>query len=1207
MTPSQKPKFCHLHVHSEYSIMDGTIVIKKLMKELKARGHSHVALTDHSNMHGAVEFYLAAKSAGITPILGCEVYHEGVPESGELKNSQGKKEEPEPFHLVVLAKNTDGYKSLLKVVSSAYIGDNLKEVPVISQEDLGRESHELVALSSCLRGEFGTLVRKLRALLGSDEFRVDPSDPKIGPVSKALKAHVDRMLEVFGKDHYYVELIDNNLLEQKLILPDLVAAARHFDLPLVASNDAHYLAADFSETHSLAVAIKNGLTMNSIRDRLYQADFHLASDEVMVERFSKWPEAISNTMKIAEMCSHAEIKMDTSYLPKIDVPNGMTSADLLKKLTYEGLEKRFELISLPEDQKKTYRDRVDFELNVINNMGFPDYFLIVHDFIAWSKKQGIPVGPGRGSGAGSLVAYALTITNIDPIPYNLIFERFLNPDRVSLPDFDIDFCQWRREEVINYCIEKYGSENVAQITTFGKMQAKGAVKSVGRGMNLGFNRVDRFTKLFPPDLGITLTEALEKEPRLKEEMAKDESLKECMDSALRLEGLVSHTSVHAAGLVISDGKMTDYVPIYTTDGSAFITQYEMKPAEKVGLVKFDFLGLKTLTVIDQAIKLMKEGKVVSDDFSIDDIPMSDSKVYGMLSQGHTCGIFQCESSGMTQLIKKLKPSCFEDIIALVALFRPGPLGSGMVDDFIERKHGRQKIEYLHPELEEPLADTYGMILYQEQVQKIAANLANYTLGEADLLRRAMGKKIPEEMAQQRERFLNGSKENKIDPKLAEQIFDLMAEFAKYGFNKSHSAAYGLVSYQTAYLKYYFPEQFMAASMTCDMDNTDKIKRYVEDLRRMKIKLLSPDLKVSRSDFWVPKKGEVSFALSAVKGLGSVAVKPLLAERAESGNFESLAELAKRMDLGKLGKKNLELLMTVGALDYLGIKRSELVKLVLPLVTFSSEYHENKSCGQVSLFDLGADEDSEEEEQEEIGLPWDEEALRLSSKEGLWDSEDLFKEKNFLGVFVAGHPLDFFKEDMPSFGSYIKDFPDILKRGSGNSPRPRVEVSLVALLSVFNKRRTKKGTLMAAFRLEQPDAHIEAVAFEKTLERLTLPEPGTMVWVKGFLEPGFDGGDLRFALNEIKPLESVREDMLKALNLSFEYDREGSSQEEAIGELFSLVNENQGICDLSFTLSYGKSYIRLKSAEDFSVCPSNEFVAGVKKLPLKNLKLSYVKG
>ena len=1018
------------------------------------------------------------------------------------------------------------------------------------------------------------------------------------------------MHKIFGEGNYYVELINNNLPEQKRLLPDLVAVAKHFSLPLVASQDAHYLHEDFAETHALAIAIKNGVTMNDLRGRLRKTEFHLASDEQMEQRFAHWPEAISNTMEVARKCSDVQIKMDTYYLPKINFEEGMSSQDTLKKVAYEGLEERFKQLqpiygdSFDEAKKQSYRERVDYELSVINKMGFPDYFLIVQDFIAWSKSQGIPVGPGRGSGAGSLVAYALTITDIDPIPYNLIFERFLNPERVSLPDFDVDFCQWRREEVIKYCIDKYGSKNVAQITTFGKMQAKGAVKSVGRALNLSFNRVDRFTKLFPPDLGITLTEALEKEPILKQEMNKDDSLKECMDYALKLEGLVSHTSVHAAGLVISDGNMTNYVPVYTTDGESYITQYEMKPAEKVGLVKFDFLGLKTLTVIDQAIKLMRNNKVVDYSFSISNIRLDDDKVYKMLSEGHTCGIFQCESQGMTQLIQKLKPSCFEDIIALVALFRPGPLGSGMVDDFIERKHGRQKIQHLHPILEPILADTYGMILYQEQVQKIAANMANYSLGEADLLRRAMGKKIPEEMAKQKTRFLEGASANDIDPKLAEQIFDLMAEFAKYGFNKSHSAAYGLITYQTAFIKHYYPEQFLAASMTCDMDNTDKIKRYVEDCHRLKIKLLNPDLHESKTEFWVPRPMEISFALAGIKGMGAAVIEPLLKERQENGPFQSLGDLTKRVDLSRLGKKNLELLMATGALDGFKVSRKDLILLIPELVKLSSNIHESQSSGQVGLFDMADESSDEDSNQEMVGLPWDEEELRKKCAGVLWDVEDLFYEKKLLGVFVSGHPISFYKEDVMSLGVLIKNFPTLLSNKESGR-RGRVNLGFVALLAASNKRRTKRGSLMASFRLEQGNTYIEAVAFEKVLDTLQVPEANTFVWVKGNLENSFNDNSIRFTIEEMCPLEEKRIERVKKLTLAFD-GKELSPQHDKLSTgLYQKVLENTGNCELEFVVNQDKDFVKIKVHEGYKVRLSDNFMAGAKKLALKNLKLSYV--
>ena len=934
-----------LHVHSEYSLLDGSIRTKDLINRAKQLGQTHCALTDHGNMHGAVEFYLEAKKAGIIPIVGCEVYHQGQAETLELAKEMGKSApEVGAFHLPVLAENTQGYHSLLKLVSSGYLDGNYEKVPIISEKSLDRHNQNIVALSGCLKGEMGFWIKEMRKAHGQEGPLAFAVDHKLtGPMYGCLSALVQKMLKRFGKGNFYVELSHNNLPGQINLLPDLVAAAEHFQLPIVATADIHYLDKDFMDTHALAVAIKNSLTLNHIKGRLRNAQFHFPSNEEMHEHFSQWPEALKNTQKIAAQCSSLEIKMDTYFLPKIDLGNQESPKMALQRLAHAGLQERFHVLKksygdeLNESKMEEYRARLNYELKVIIQMGFPDYFLIVQDFINWAKRNGIPVGPGRGSGAGSLVAYALKITDLDPIPYNLIFERFLNPERVSMPDFDVDFCQWRREEVIQYCVQKYGSENVAQITTFGKMQAKGAIKSVGRAMNLGYTRVDQFTKLFPPDLGITLKDALEQEPRLQEEMEKDDALKECMNSALQLEGLASHTSVHAAGLVISDGSMTNYVPVYTVDGNSYITQYEMKPTEKVGLVKFDFLGLKTLTVIDKAVHLIKNS--VNAQININDIPLDDAKVYEMLSLGHTVGIFQCESAGITQLILKLKPSTFEDVIALVALFRPGPLGSGMVDDFVERKHGRQKITYPHPSLEPILKDTYGMILYQEQVQKIAAVLANYSLGEADLLRRAMGKKIPEEMAKQKSRFISGALENSIEHTLAEEIFDLMAEFAKYGFNKSHSAAYGLVSYQTAFLKTHYPEQFLAASMTCDMDHTDKLVRYVEDCLRCGFEVLPPNINRSFKDFDVPGKNKVGFALAAIKGVGETVLQALILEREQKGTYKDLIDLSHRLNLSNLGKKTLQLLITAGALDSFGYARKDLEKIVPELVSYSQKYHE----------------------------------------------------------------------------------------------------------------------------------------------------------------------------------------------------------------------------------------------------------------------------
>lgn len=1212
MQDTEEPrKFIHLHVHSEYSLMDGTIRIKDLVQEAKNRGHSHVALTDHANMHGAVAFYMKAKEEGITPIVGCEIFHA----HSNLLEKLSKEEEweyPEigAFHLVLLAKNTQGYKHLMKIVSSGYLGDSFKEMPITPRSMFFQYGDQLIVLSGCLKGEFGFLVQKLRQSQGSEKSLFEDLNEKSRNIYAALESHVKEMLAAFGESNYFVELMDNGLPEQKSLIEDLVGCARHFSLPIVATADAHYQEKDFADIHSLAVAIKNGLTLGHIKDRLQNTHFHLCTDAEMIELFARYPEAIANTVKIAEQCSGLEIKMDTYYLPKIDLGTTESPTEALIRLAHEGLEERFPFIatfyegSFDEEKKKVYKERLEFELKVIIQMGFPDYFLIVQDFINWAKRRGIPVGPGRGSGAGSLVAYALKITDLDPIPYNLIFERFLNPSRVSMPDFDVDFCQWRREEVIQYCVNKYGVDQVAQITTFGKLQAKGAVKSVGRAMNISYNKVDQFTKIFPPDLGITIQNALDMEPRLKQEMEKDDLLNECIEAALKIEGLASHTSVHAAGLVISDGPMTDYVPVYTTDGKSLITQYEMKPTEKVGLVKFDFLGLKTLTVISKALQLIKKNLGVTVDLS--KISMKDEKVFKLLSDGNTVGIFQCESTGMTQLITKLKPSSFEDIVALVALFRPGPLGSGMVDDFVERKHGRQKISYPHPLLEDILRDTYGMILYQEQVQKIAAVLANYTLGEADLLRRAMGKKIPEEMAKQKTRFLQGSAENKIDAQLAEEIFDLMAEFAKYGFNKSHSAAYGLVSYHTAYLKAHYPEQFMAAIMTCDMDNTDKIIRYCEDCFAMGFKIISPTINYSHLEFDAQNKGEVSFALAAIKGIGEGVLKLMLEERDKNGLFKDFIDLAHRVNLNKVGKKNLQLLAVAGAFDDLGYVRSKLEAVIPEAVDYSVEHFEAKAKGQRSLFAGFAK--AKKPSDDHIGAPWEREIR--AEHEPQWGWKDLFEEKKLFGIFLSGHPMDYFKRDQHIFG--VGGYKDLAKLAAAMPPpkpdqkqsygrRDSQKVAFVALLSAIQYRRAKKsGNLMAYFRFEFSDGAFEALVFQKQLNELQIPEINTVVQVQANLEPDEQGG-FRATVQHVMPLSEVRAERVKGVKLIL--DAGSFGEDKKFSQLTQLLMNNPGPTPVQFLLNHEGVKLHM-STEGCSVEVRDDFLIHAGSVGADKLQVEY---
>lgn len=1138
--------FVHLHVHTEYSLLDGSITISDLIEKAVSRGQKAVAITDTANLSGVLEFYLKAKEKGIRPIIGAEIFHEGSPSTMRYAASQGH-ERPKAgaFHLVLLSKNLSGYKNLIKVVSNGYF-ETPAEVPIVKEETLNRFSGDLIALSGCLKGEFSYLIGELkqtsgRAAIDFDQLKQlsfetnvrSAEHKKLSQIYNALSEHVQNMCTCYGRGHYYVELIDNNLPEQKALLPSLVEAARHFNLPLVATSDAHYLDEDFEEAHAILLGVKNELTLSSMRQRIKGARFHLFSDPEIYEIYQGWPEAVANTMMIAEQCN-VEFKFGKYYLPHFKVEGREeTTEESLKRLAKEGLDVRLQNLKLlygssfSEDVQQKYRDRLENELEIIIKMGFPGYFLIVQDFINWAKKHGIRVGPGRGSGAGSLVAYSLNITDLDPIPYNLLFERFLNPERVSMPDFDVDFCQERRDEVINYVTERYGSENVAQITTFGKMLAKAAVRDVGRVMDISYSKVDKIAKLIPNELGITLNDALEREPRLKEEISKDPIIADLMNIAKKLEGLNRHASVHAAGVVISDGPMTEHVPVYKAENGSAITQFEMANVDKIGLIKFDFLGLKTLTVIDKTIKLINAKKKDAP-FDLSRISLEDPKIYAEISKAHTVGVFQMESQGMQQVIVKIQPSKFEDLIATIALFRPGPMI--MMDDFIERKHGRQKIDYLVPQLEPILRDTYGCFVYQEEVLQAAAVLANYRLGEADLLRRAMGKKKPEEMAQQKTRFISGCITNGISEQKAGEIFELMAKFAEYGFNKSHSAAYALICYQTAYLKVHYPEEFMAALMTCDTDNTDKITKYVEECRRLGFKVLGPNLNKSELFYDTPASKIIRFGLATIKGIGLASVSPLMENRAEHGPFKNIDDLANRINLQRIGKKTLELLVQAGAFDDLdeiapgriAKNRHEIMEAVQLMVKKSEASHEAKSMGQRSLFDVFTPlVDTKDSYTLPAPLPLSSYATEVRPSSIHIDRESLYKEKKLLGTFVSGHPIDAYTEDLRLFSkASIKQLMEMnIQKGE------KKQIALVALLTGVTERLSKSNQRLVYLALEDSSGSFEALMFDRSRPP-SFPPENTPVIVFGNVDKSFDGIATRMVVDQIQDLEAYRQMQIK---------------------------------------------------------------------------------
>ena len=1168
--------FTHLHVHSEYSLFDGSIRIDQLLKRVKELGHEAVAITDHGNMHAAIEFYGQAKEAGIKPIIGCEIYQQGNPQVRDL-DPQGPK-----FHLVLLVKNICGYRNLIKLTSASHL-ESEEVIPVTSEEMLDSLSGELIALSACQRSEFGFLVRKLREKYGKDQpLDLTKQLPEsCQPLYELLKQHVATMHRRFGVENYYIEMIDNNLPEQKQLLADQAIVAQHFELPLICSADAHYLDRDFRQAHDIFLAIKNDLTISKLYRRDMNARFHLLDNDEVEQLYGKYPDAIANTAKVASQCC-LELSFGTYHLPELEGD----PAKVLRELATAGLQQRLAEVS------EQYLQRLDYELQVIIRMKFASYFLIVHDFINWARQQGIPVGPGRGSGAGSLVAYVLRITDVDPLPHNLLFERFLNPERISMPDFDIDFCQWRRDEVINYVIDKYSNHNVAQITTFGKMNARAVIRDVGRVLEIGYKKVDNIARLIPNELGITLKQALEREPRLQKEINKDNILQDLFSYAKDLEGLNRHTSVHAAGIMISDAPISNYVPVYKDEDNRLVTQYEMKNAERAGLVKFDFLGLKTLTVIDCAVKLVRIHK--NNNFTIENILLDDRKVYQQLSTGNTRAIFQLEGYGMRNLLRRLRPSSFDDLVATIALFRPGPLRSGMVDNFIARKHDNKKINHLLPQLENILGDTYGIIVYQEQVQKIAATLANYSMGEADILRRAMGKKKPQEMAQQKSRFIDGCLANNIDKNKADELFELMAKFAEYGFNKSHSTAYGLISYQTAYLKTHFPAQFMAATMTCDADNTDKISTHIEECQQLGIAVKRASINDSDRGFTPIHDRQIVYGLGAIKGLSSATIEIIVAERKKNGQFKSLADVVNRLPLHKITKKSLVPLIKAGCLDELSVSRQKAIANIQELMTYSNKIFDDRLPGK---------------RQQLLFKDFDNNLSPLEHKvrgSGVSCLEDLLDEWRLTGGFLSGHPLSYYKQDRQILNARSLKY---LARS------PDKEASVIALLHEVSSRFNKDKELVNYLKIEdlslcrelalsKPEPEPQSAPEPKPEPKeLSIPTPPCLVWLKISLEQQ-KGGWAKLKVKDVKPLSEVRADKVRRIVIHI-HNNPAMNVEQVVAELKELLKpkEKQGNTTVSLMLHINNVKLRLTPLPD-KIDLSDELLFQLQTLTNTKSSVSY---
>ena len=1039
--------FVHLHVHTEYSLLDGASRIGSLVQRAKELDMPAIAITDHGSMYGIVDFYKQAKKQGIKPIIGCEVYV--APRSRKERNMV---EGEAYYHLVLLAETDEGYRNLIELVSRANT-EGFYYKPRVDKELLSIYSKGLICLSACIAGEIPAWILK-------------------GNIN-AAEALVQEYIDIFGKDNFFLELQDHGIPEQKKVNKLLIEMSRKFGVGLVATNDLHYINKKDAECHDVLLCIQMGKTVDDTARMKFSSDeFYLKSFNEMAQLFGEYPEALTNTCRIAERCN-VTLEFGNLYLPEFPVPEGLTADGYLEQLCREQLVERYSEVT-PE-----INARLEFELGVIVKMDYSGYFLIVWDFINYARQQEIPVGPGRGSAAGSIVSYLLGITNIDPIAYGLLFERFLNPERVTMPDIDIDFCYVNRGKVIEYVSARYGADRVAQIITFGTMAAKGAIRDVGRALNMPYGEVDRIAKMVPNELGITLRRALEISSDFRAAYENEAMVGKLLDLAMAVEGLPRHASTHAAGLVISKEPLTHYVPLQNSAEGFLTTQYDKDKVEELGLLKMDLLGLRTLTVIGDTIKLVQESRDIKID--IDNIPFDDPKVSAMLTNGDTAGVFQLESSGITTLVKDLKPECFADLIPLVALYRPGPLGSGMVEDFINGRHGKKKVTYVHPLLEPILCDTFGVILYQEQVMQIASVMAGFTLGQADLLRRAMGKKKHDVLDAQRENFLQGASERGIERKMAGEIFDLMAHFADYGFNKSHSAAYALVAYQTAYLKANYPQEFMAALLSSVMGTNEKIGSYIETCRQMGIAILPPDINASQSSFSVDDNS-IRFGLAAVKNVGENAIQNMVAARDANGKFESLVDLCTKVDMRLINKRVLESLIKCGAFDSLGAKRSQLLAVLERAVDMAAVRQRDKVSGQIGLFCEETLNDADE-----IILP----DIPEIPKDQL-----LVLEKEITGFYVTGHPLDAYRDKMNSFTPLAE-----LVNGEYGDGKA---VKVAGLIISAKRITTRNGGMMCFIALEDFTEQIEIVVFPKTFDKFNkMLLPDTPIRVSGRLSMSED--------------------------------------------------------------------------------------------------------
>ncbi|MGE3611402.1 MAG: DNA polymerase III subunit alpha [Bacteriovoracaceae bacterium] len=1185
---THKNSFTHLHLHTQYSLLDGAIRLGDLFKRAKELEMPAIACTDHGNMFGAIDFYTRAISAGIKPILGSEIYftpgsrHDRrAPKNLKTLDSQDEMEgKHQIHHFILLCKDITGYRNLCKLLSKAY-QEGFYYKPRADVELLREFSEGLIATSACLKGEVG-----YNLFTNQDE--------------RAYQAAM-KFREIY-KENFYLEIQENGIPEQVGVNEKIVKFAQEHSIPLVATNDCHYLTREDATAQEVLMCIQTGKTFeDEKRMKLTTTEFYLKSPEEMRKAFHYIPEACDNTLKIADACNlelrwQDEKGKQIYLLPKFEIKTQESEEDFFARLSREGLEERFAGPHFKELREKTnweaeikpqYKERLELEIGLIKQMGFTGYFLIVSDFIIWAKSQGIPVGPGRGSGAGSIVAYALKITNVDPIPYNLLFERFINPERISMPDFDIDFCQDRRQEVIEYVTKKYGEERVGQIITFGTLSAKAVLRDVSRVFALPYAEADALAKLVPEELGIELQEAIDKEPKLKELEDNDPKIRRILQIGKRLEGLNRHAGIHAAGVIITNEPLVTYCPLFRGAKGEQVVQFDKDFSEKIGLVKFDFLGLKTLTVISNASKLIQRD--LKPDFDIESISYHDQSVYELISEGQTVGVFQLESSGMQDLCKRIKPDSIDDITAINALYRPGPMGSGMHHEFAEIKHGQKPEVYTFEELKPVLKDTYGIIVYQEQVMNIARVVAGYSLGQADMLRRAMGKKKADEMAKHKEIFTTGAVERGFDKDKAMALFDLMEKFAEYGFNKSHAVAYSVISYQTAYLKKYYPAQFFAALLGTEMDNKDKITAYIQEAKDFGIEILPPDVNESLWPFNVIGN-TIRFGLGAIKGVGETAVKDIIEEREANGPFKGLVDFCERVNLKSANKRVMEALIKVGAFDSCEkYNRKTLLDNLEFITAFAEKKQEEKLMGQTSLFDIGGNTQTSEEQ------------ININESQEFDEKQKLSLEAELLGIYVSGHPLFRFKDMMKKLASMsiteVHDLPTVARpegfnprMGDENDPSKRSMV-IAGMISESKVIVTKKGDKMAFVTLEDLTGKIECLFFPRIFAEyqqfLTMDEPLILYGVVNLAED-----PKKFYPNKVGLLKDESDNRVTSVRVNVPLEH---LHTHSLSQVKQILLSYRGSVPIHFVFETSSGRARMPLDDNFLVSPSPQMAAKINEL------------